>query len=87
MAKRQYRICDRCRKPYWRSNRLRLWVLNNFGHRAGWYKEEQRICCHCLKAQEAQEQLRLINPKWRPTKAQERIAAVNIPKPTEGDKQ
>ena len=82
MSRKNYKICDRCRKPYLRSNRVRLWVATNFGHRYGWAKEEQKICCHCMKAAESYDYLKQINPRWRPLKAVEKIIALNAPKPS-----
>ena len=59
-----YRRCDLCDKRYYRSNRIRLWVATNYGHRSGWAKEEQRICCDCMNARQAQQVLMHINPTF-----------------------
>lgn len=58
------RHCDVCGKTYNRSNRVRLWISTNFGHRAGWLKKEQKICCRCLGEAEARETLHDINPQF-----------------------
>lgn len=47
MAKRAPRTCDRCGKPYWRSNTFRLWTIRNPGHRDGWGKIEEKLCNNC----------------------------------------
>jgi hypothetical protein len=65
---RTERRCDQCGKPYYRSNLVRLWVGTNFGHRAGWVRTIQRLCCRCMDAADAQAVLRDIDPKWRPPK-------------------
>jgi hypothetical protein len=70
------KVCDICRKGYYRSNLVRTWIANNWGHRAGWVRVIQKICCHCLQAAEAREVLRDVNPKWRPTRPHERVAGV-----------
>lgn len=57
------RICDRCRKPYYRSNRLRLWTGQNPGHRAGWQKDDVKLCCSCLNAEAAGKAQRLVSAK------------------------
>ena len=87
MARKNYKICDKCRKPYLRSNKVRLWVATNFGHRYGWAKEEQKICCRCMKADDALTHLKEINPRWRPLKAVEKIIALNAEPPTKKEEQ
>lgn len=72
------RLCDKCRRPYYRSNLVRAWVATNFGHRQGWVRAIQRYCCRCMNAAEAQAVLKDINPQWRPMKAVEKIAGVTM---------
>lgn len=59
-----YRRCDMCGKRYYRANRIRLWVKTNYGHRAGWAKADQRICCDCMNARQAQQVLLDIHPTF-----------------------
>ena len=42
------RRCDRCGRAYYRSNRLRLWTGQNPGHRAGWQKDDVKLCLRCM---------------------------------------
>lgn len=58
------RRCARCKKPYLRSNRVRLWVVTNMGHRLGWQKVEEVVCCRCMEANDAQQVLREVNPRY-----------------------
>jgi hypothetical protein len=75
------RLCDGCHKPYYRSNLVRVWVVTNPGHRIGWVRVIQRLCCTCMRAADAQQVMREINPKWRMMKPVETIATVNVKKP------
>ena len=59
------RRCHRCGRPYFRVNKVHVWIAQNWGHRAGWTLMEQKICCRCMDAGEARETLTEINPKWR----------------------
>jgi hypothetical protein len=59
-----FKCCSSCGKRYYRSNKIRLWVMQNPGHRLGWAKEEQAICCACIKGKMAKEILHDLNPQW-----------------------
>lgn len=62
MAKSE-RLCPLCHKTYYRSHRVRLWVGMNFGHRLGWKKVEQVVCCKCMGSPEARSVLHEVSPK------------------------
>lgn len=79
------KICDKCRKIYYRSNLVRAWVATNFGHRYGWVRGIQKLCCRCMSANEAKDMMREINPHWRPPKPVEKVAGFT-PKKTEAAK-
>lgn len=40
-------VCSVCHLHYYRRNLSEQWVERNPGHRAGWKKEELRICTNC----------------------------------------
>lgn len=64
----RYRECDQCHRTYYRGNRVRLWVITNPGHRLGWQKVEQKLCCACASGETAQRLLHEINPYFVPLK-------------------
>jgi hypothetical protein len=57
------KICDRCGKPYYRSNRLRLWIGQNPGHRTGWKKDDVKLCTRCMSQSAASQAQRLVQAK------------------------
>jgi hypothetical protein len=65
------RLCDRCGKPYYRSNRLRLWTRQNPGHRAGWGKDDVKLCTNCMAESSARTAAKL---------ASARIVTINLMK-------
>lgn len=58
------RTCDMCGQRYYRSNKVRLWVVTNFGHRGGWQRRESSVCCKCMVDVRAQQLLVEINPHF-----------------------
>lgn len=58
------RQCDRCGKVYHRCHRIRLWTTTNFGHRDGWGKLEQKICCRCMSGAESQDLAHVYLPEF-----------------------
>jgi len=59
------RICDRCGQVYFRVNKCHVWVAQNWGHRLGWTRSEQRVCCRCMGDREARAIVDEINPHWQ----------------------
>ncbi len=53
------RECSQCGRPYYRSNRFRLWTKQNPGHRTGWAKWDEPVCLNCQPAGQAQRILAL----------------------------
>jgi len=49
--------CEKCGHPYYRRSKLEVWTGQNPGKRAGWRKEELRICIACMPQMAAQRLL------------------------------
>lgn len=54
---RKPRHCYRCGRKYLRRSLVITWVEQNPGHRAGWQREEQRVCTQCIGASAAKRLL------------------------------
>lgn len=59
------RRCDFCGRGYLRADRVRLWIVRNPGHRAGWRKVDLRICHNCDMADEAKQVALMLAPSPR----------------------
>jgi hypothetical protein len=70
---RTHKRCDNCLAPYYRSNRIRVWTTVNPGHRAGWMKEDVKLCIKCFSAKKAERVVSLASihvvPSERPREA------------------
>ena len=63
MKRKNTKTCDRCGRAYYRSNRLRLWISQNPGHRAGWQKDDVKLCTRCFSESAAIQASRLVTAK------------------------
>jgi hypothetical protein len=64
MRRAPNRQCDRCGDTYYRCNRFRLWTVTNIGHRDGWGKVEQKLCCTCMDAADSRGVANLYLPDF-----------------------
>jgi hypothetical protein len=62
-AHKTHKICDRCGKTYWRSNRLRLWTTTNPGKRDGWAKDDVRLCTGCMAQSQARQAAHVVSAR------------------------
>ena len=46
--------CSKCYRPYYRRNLIEVWNQRNHGKRRGWGKAIAKVCCDCMKRQDAQ---------------------------------
>lgn len=63
MRAKQNKVCDRCGKTYWRSNRLRLWTTQVPGHRYGWSKNDVKLCTTCMSQSQAKQAYHVVSAR------------------------